>query len=477
MSIENPAAILYDADGHPLGSASYPLRTDPTGSTTQPISAASLPLPAGAATESGNLASILIKLADPASQTTLAAVLAKLSSDPATQTTLAALLAKLDVALSTRAVESGGNLAAIAGKDFATQTTLAAIKTKTDGIPSDPAREGGKLTTIDSTLASIQSTAGVKKITDPLPAGTNTIGKVDQGAGGASAWLVTGGGGGGSTQVEGRAADGAAPVGNPVLVGGQDGTNVQSILTDTQGRLIIAPPGTKSALKGFSNGKVTRAATAQAPVEWTAYTEQTSNAQRSIASASANDTAAGTGARTVKITYYSVSAGVITGPFYETITLNGTSYVNTVSTTIAFIEKIEVLTVGSGLTNAGILTLKAGTGGTGATISTIGVGDGQTYIAHHYVASGRVMYLTGLSVGVKGADSATFDARVDNPSNANAYERTATDNIRVGTSQNTITRPYGTPVEITGPAHVRIYVTPDSTSSRVYFASMDFYEE
>jgi hypothetical protein len=36
----------------------------------------------------------------------------------------------LDVALSTRAVESGGNLAAIAGKDFATQTTLAALNTK-----------------------------------------------------------------------------------------------------------------------------------------------------------------------------------------------------------------------------------------------------------------------------------------------------------------------------------------------------------
>lgn len=329
----------------------------------------------------------------------------------------------------------------------------------------------------EDTLALIKTTDGIKKIVDPLPAGTNTIGKVDQGVAGASAWLVSGGGGGGSTQVEGRAADGATPVGNPVLVGGQDGTNVQSILTDAQGRLIIAPPGTKSALKGFSNGKVTRAATAQAPVEWTTYTEQTSNAQRSIASASANDTAAGTGARTVKITYYSVSGGVITGPFYETVTLNGTSYVNTVSTTIAFIEKLEVLTVGSGLTNAGILTLKAGTGGAGATIVTIGVGDGQTFLAHHYVASGRTMYLTGLSAGIKGADSASYDARVDNPADPNAYERIVTDNIRVGTSQSTVTRLYGTPVEISGPAHVRIYVTPDSTSSRLYFASMDFYEE
>lgn len=40
----------------------------------------------------------------------------------------------LDVALSTRALESGGNLAAIAAKDFATQTTLALIKAKTDNL-------------------------------------------------------------------------------------------------------------------------------------------------------------------------------------------------------------------------------------------------------------------------------------------------------------------------------------------------------
>lgn len=345
-----------------------------------------------------------------------------------------------------------------------------------DGNIITPAKDGS-VTSLGTILTAIKDTAGIKKIVDPLPAGTNTLGKVDQGAPGASAWLVTGTGGGGSTQVEGRAADGAAPVGNPVLIGGQDGTYVQAILTDTQGRLIIAPPGTKSALKGFSNGKVTRAATSQAPVEWTTYTEQTSNAQRSIASSSANDTAAGTGARTVKLTYYSVSGGSITGPFYETVTLNGVTYVNTVSTTIAFIEKIDVLTVGSGLANAGILTLKAGTGGTGATIVTIGVGDGQTFMAHHYVASGRTMYLTGVSVGIKGADSASFDARVDNPSDPNAFERIVTDNIRVGTNQNTVTRLYGTPVEIPGPAHVRIYVNPDSTSNRLYFASMDFYEE
>lgn len=39
-----------------------------------------------------------------------------------------------------------------------------------------------------------------------------------------------------NAQVQGTAADGAAPVGNPVLIAGQDGTNVQSLKTDTTGR-------------------------------------------------------------------------------------------------------------------------------------------------------------------------------------------------------------------------------------------------
>lgn len=39
--------------------------------------------------------------------------------------------------------------------------------------------------------------------------------------------------------VQGAAADGAAVSGSPVLIGGQDGTNAQSILTDTTGRQVV----------------------------------------------------------------------------------------------------------------------------------------------------------------------------------------------------------------------------------------------
>ena len=81
MIVRSPIVLLYDANGNPLavqdgvaipvntsalllagkepgGTAKYlrmavdgTVRTDPTGTTTQPVSASSLPLPSGAATE------------------------------------------------------------------------------------------------------------------------------------------------------------------------------------------------------------------------------------------------------------------------------------------------------------------------------------------------------------------------------------------------------------------------------------------
>jgi hypothetical protein len=96
---------------------------------TLAISASALPLPAGAATQT-TLAALLAKIiAAPATeakqdagntalgllatQTTAAAILAKLSADPATQTTLAAVLAKMIAAPATEAKQDT-NTAAVA---------------------------------------------------------------------------------------------------------------------------------------------------------------------------------------------------------------------------------------------------------------------------------------------------------------------------------------------------------------------------
>lgn len=276
--------------------------------------------------------------------------------------------------------------------------------------------------------------------------------------------------------VGGKDAHGAAPTANPVLVAGWDNTNVRRLLTDTQGRLVTAPPGQSSTTRGFALGRVVLATTAISPIRETTYTEQSSNAQRSIASASANDAAAGTGARTVELTYYAFSGGTITGPFTETLTLNGTTAVNTVATNICFIEKLVVKTAGSGGVNAGIVTLYASTGGGGGAVWSIAARANQTFGAHHYVSNGKTCFITGMMGGIKGADTTAVFLRSKDPSVADSAEIQITDFLRAPSSGQNV-RNYGTPVRVVGPARIVGYASPDSTSSRTYYCSFDFYEE
>lgn len=58
-----------------------------------------------------------------------------------------------------------------------------------------------------------------------------------------SAWQALAVDSSGNLTVVGKAADGAAVSGNPVLMAGQDGTNVQSIKTDTTGRVEVIDGG------------------------------------------------------------------------------------------------------------------------------------------------------------------------------------------------------------------------------------------
>jgi hypothetical protein len=274
-------------------------------------------------------------------------------------------------------------------------------------------------------------------------------------------------------RVGGRADNGSAPDGYPVLAAGSDGALVRTIKTDTQGRLVTVPAGSSSTHRGFADGKVVLSATTPVPIYATTYTEQTSNAQRSLVSSSASDAAAGTGARTVRVTYLT-SAGV--GPLSEVVTLNGTAAVNMIATDVCFVEKIEVVTVGSGGTNAGTISLKAATAGGGATVWSIAIGDGRTFGSHHYVPTAHVCRVTGVHVGIKGADTSSFYLKaILLPASGN-FEEQVGDLIRVASSAGFL-RTYGTPIEIVGPARVSVWAAPDSTSSRTYYGSFDYYDE
>jgi hypothetical protein len=81
----------------------------------------------------------------------------------------------------------------------------------------------------------------------------------------------------------------------------------------------------------------------------------------SCVSADANDDAtpaSNTGAQTIRV------SGIKTtyAAFTETVSLNGTSAVNLATTNVLLINKLEVLTAGSGLVNAGAITCSNATG-------------------------------------------------------------------------------------------------------------------
>lgn len=243
---------------------------------------------------------------------------------------------------------------------------------------------------------------------------------------------------------------------------------------DANGNLIVTQLSGFGA--NFTFGDVTLSATAQAVVNRTPYTEPTSAVAFSIKSSSANDTSAGTGARTVTITYMDASGN---GPNTETVTLNGTTCVNSSTTTAKYFEKAQVITAGSGATNAGTITFYTGTG-CSTTVGTISIGDKQTFWAHHYVPNGKTCLVTGLSVNHSGTtvgSGGVFLIAAQPIGVANAIEFQVGDFHRLYGQSSTIARSYISPIKVAGPARLNVYVTPETSSSTVYRASIDFFEQ
>lgn len=264
------------------------------------------------------------------------------------------------------------------------------------------------------------------------------------------------------------------PLQSTQIAGVFNSTTLIPVQVDNQGRLVT------SAITGFgadfSFGDVTTAASTKVVVRRTAYTEQTTNAQRSIVSTSATDAAAGTGARTVAITYYTVTG---TGPFIEIITLNGTVAVNTVATDICYVENMIVVTAGSTGSNAGTINFKSTTAGGGVTVGSISPTDNRTFWAHHYIPLGKVCNITGVSVGHNGTtvgSGALFSVNSLALNVTNAVDAQVTDFIRLYGQSSTFARSYTSPVKVSGPARLTVTVTPETSTSTVYRASIDFFQ-
>jgi len=455
------------------------------GGIAQPVSVASLPLPAGAATEA-----------------TLASIKAKTDN--------------LDVALSTRAVTglTDAQLRASAvpvsaaalplptgAATEATLATRAADATLTGGTQKAIVRGGAKGATTaadvtgtaegaDHQALDVQIYHGSAAI-NPTAIRALTSADVVTAAQGTAAAVA------GSWPVKITDGTNTMPVGDVVARSAftqiADGTtgpvavmpaSTAPSVTDNSLVVVLSPNQAAIAVTSspanttpnLAFGDILLAAITTAAIRRTAYTEQTTNFVGSIVSSNANDTAAGTGARTARITYVN-STGATAGT--ETVTLNGTTAVNLVTATKCFIEKMEVLTVGSTGSNVGIITLKTGSAGAGTTVGTIAATDNRTFWAHHYVVSGKTCNVTSILAGsnvTNTVGSSTTFIKALPIGVANAVELQVSDFIIVAGLDSAVIRNYGSLIQVAGPARLTLYVTTATSSSFTYRGSFDSYE-
>jgi hypothetical protein len=228
-------------------------------------------------------------------------------------------------------------------------------------------------------------------------------------------------------------------------------------------------------------GYVATSATTEVAINATTYNEPSTATGFSVKSSSANDTAAGTGAHTVKIKYYVLDANSnITGPFYYTVTLNGVTAVQIDATSlIRLFDCAQVLTVGSGGKSAGIISFYPSTDGTGTATASIAAGDFRTYLGHAYVPNGSRLNVIDI-VAASGEASTVqtqFNLRALSYPSANVQERVLTAALAAqGLSGSKQLNPMGQPLAvIPGPARLQLYVTPGASAGTTQRAEFGFY--
>lgn len=262
-----------------------------------------------------------------------------------------------------------------------------------------------------------------------------------------------------------------------VITGKSPDGSYRNVRVDNDGNFVT------TAITGFgadfSFGDVTLASTSIAVVRRTAYAEQTTNAQRSFSSTDVDDdgSPAGTGARTIRVEYLD-STGA--GPYTETLVMNGTTCVSTVATNIAYVEGIKVLTVGSTGSNEGTISMFVNSSCGGGTIGPISVNNNQTYWAHHYVPIGKIANITGISTSHNGTtvgSGGVFVLKAKSLSATDAVDDQVSDFVRLYGQSSTFARTYASPIKITGPSRLLLYVTPETSTSTVYRAAIDFFEQ
>lgn len=252
-----------------------------------------------------------------------------------------------------------------------------------------------------------------------------------------------------------------------------DELNVQRIGSGAPIPVIVLQPAGERGDITFGSVSLS-AANTTAVMRATTYIEQSASFTGSIVSANAADAAAGTGLRTVVITYYDEN---YSGPFIETVTLNGTTPVS-LSASKKYIESIRGVTAGSSGAAVGVITLR---NDAAATVGTIAAGARQTDWLHHYVPKGKTCRIMSISHG--NSSTATnagsrMHLRATKLDAANAITREVTGFLAGGgaaSQANRIFEAAAAPMVI-GPARVEGWVTTSSATTITYFGDFSYLE-
>jgi len=127
------------------------------------------------------------------------------------------------------------------------------------------------------------------------------------------------------------------------------------------------------------------------------------NFQGSIVSSNPNDTLAGIGAQTIKITYLDKTGA---GPFTENVNLNGTTPVDLVNLNHATITNMELVSVGAFGSSCGIISIFTGLGQTGGLAGFLGQSFFQFFPQQTVVAAAIVPPNSAPQSGSGGGSSA-----------------------------------------------------------------------
>lgn len=225
-----------------------------------------------------------------------------------------------------------------------------------------------------------------------------------------------------------------------------------------------------------SVGYVATASVTKVQVSATGFTYEAVNADPYIASASANDTLAGTGCQKLSYTYFKSDGS---GPFTATDNMQGTTgFFSSAGTNVSIIQYAYCSQVGSGGTNAGTI-LMSDLSPLG-TMASILAGDTEVFNANHVCPLGKTCYVTDFgmsSTSTTVARSAQFEVRYETmPIVSNPY-LTLTGQRKWSGTDSGLDHGFRTPLKVTGPAIITVTVTPFTTTADTWYAYIGGYEQ